>query len=283
MKNYRIQYKKYYYDSESFIFYEIIGDGEIPVILIHGFASSHLNWHSITALFTSGNYTFYLIDLKGFGLSSKPKDLYYTLNDQALLIKKIIKKEKLQKIVVAGHSLGGGVALALYTSMEGSGSIDKLILMDAAAFNDHIPLFVKLLKTPVIRKLFLMLIPSSKKLIKLAIQRVYADKRKVSEEIVGRYQPFFYKKSFHHVYLKTVKGLPPSNYEEMIKKYSDISIPVLIIWGDSDPVLPLFHGKRLHRLIPHSKLSIIEHCGHVPQEEKAIETYREISKFIEAN
>ena len=212
------RHKKYYYDPGSFIFYEMIGEGKIPVIFIHGFASSHLNWHSLTTLFTPGYFTFYLIDLKGFGLSSKPKDLNYTLDDQALLIQKIIEAENLQRIILTGHSLGGGVALTLYNRLAATGRIEKMILMDAAAFNDHIPLFVKLLKIPVIRNLFLMLIPSNKNLVKLAIQRVYADRSKVSEKIVRRYLPFFYKKSFHHVYLKTVKDLPPSNYDEMQKK-----------------------------------------------------------------
>ncbi len=277
-----VHQKKYYYTSHSFIFYEIRGNGTIPVIFIHGFASSHLNWYSLTELFPSNQYTFYIIDLKGFGLSSKPKDNHYELDDQASLILKIIEKEGLQRIILAGHSLGGGVALALYNKMATTERITKMILIDSAAFNDHLPLFVKLLKLPVLGSLLMNLLPSNKKVVKWAIQRVYADKSKVSEEIVERYLPFYYKKAFRYVYLKTVKGLPPANYEEMIKKYSEIKIPLLIIWGDSDPVLPVLHGKRLHQLIPCSKLSVIPCCGHVPQEEKALETYQEITNFLEA-
>lgn len=281
MKN-SVHQKKYYYTPHSFIFYEIRGNGTIPVIFIHGFASSHLNWYSLTELFPSNEYTFYIIDLKGFGLSSKPKDNQYEIDDQAALVLKIIEQEGLQRIILTGHSLGGGVALALYNKMAATDRISKMILIDSAAFKDHLPLFVKLLKLPLLGALIVRLLPSNKKAVKWAIQRVYADKSKVSEEIVERYLPFYYKKAFQYVYLKTVNGLPPANYEEMIKKYSEITIPVLIIWGDSDPVLPVIHGKRLQQLIPDSKLVIINYCGHVPQEENALETFHEIGKFLEA-
>ncbi len=46
-------------------------------------------------------------------------------------------------------------------------------------------------------------------------------------------------------------------------------MPVKIVWGEKDRILPVAYAEEFKKLIPHAELEIIPHCGHLPQAEKA--------------
>ncbi len=46
-------------------------------------------------------------------------------------------------------------------------------------------------------------------------------------------------------------------------------MPVLLIWGSTDTVTPLWQGRQLQRLIPHAQLSVLDNVGHIPYIEDA--------------
>ena len=83
------------------------------VVLVHGFGASLESWHDIYP-HLCGDYQTVRVDLKGFGFSSKPKDSTYSLEDQAELLASFLKGLGLGRVVLVGHSYGGGVALLTY-------------------------------------------------------------------------------------------------------------------------------------------------------------------------
>src|SRR5262249_12890184 len=60
-----------------------------------------------------------------------------------------------------------------------------------------------------------------------------------------------------------------------------IDRPTLLIWGDSDKLLPPGYGTAFRKLIPASSLALINNCGHLPHVERIPETAALISRFIE--
>ncbi|CAA2971408.1 bifunctional epoxide hydrolase 2 isoform X2 [Olea europaea var. sylvestris] len=66
----------------------------------------------------------------------------------------------------------------------------------------------------------------------------------------------------------------------LAERLSKISCPVLIVTGDSDRLVPPWNSERLSRAIPGSYLEIIKNCGHLPQEEKAIEFVSIVENFL---
>ena len=61
----------------------------------------------------------------------------------------------------------------------------------------------------------------------------------------------------------------PDDIEAVTAHYKTISVPVLIIWGAEDEVVPLSVGRNFKRDIPNSELVILPQCGHIPPEEEA--------------
>ncbi len=66
--------------------------------------------------------------------------------------------------------------------------------------------------------------------------------------------------------------------EEHLHKFQ---APVLVIWGDSDRVLPQWIGKEMVNCLPNGRLEILPNCGHLPQEEKPAETAALIQRFMD--
>lgn len=68
------------------------------------------------------------------------------------------------------------------------------------------------------------------------------------------------------------KGLP--------KRAHRITMPTLLVWGDSDGVVPPAHGLAFQQLLPNATLQVIDRCGHIPQVERPEEFHAAITGFF---
>jgi pimeloyl-ACP methyl ester carboxylesterase len=83
------------------------------LLFIHGHLASRFNFFKLASKFNNGNYRLILIDLPGFGESSKDPNADYKLSTQASRINELVKHLKIKNLNIVGHSLGGGVSIAL--------------------------------------------------------------------------------------------------------------------------------------------------------------------------
>lgn len=261
--------------------HKIYGAGD-PVLCIHGFGASLFSWHNFVDPL-SRNYQLILIDLKGSGNSPKPPDSHYSTKDHVDLIYKFILEHDLKNLTLVGNSFGG--ALSLWLSMmlieKQPGRLRSLILIDAGAFKEYIPFYVKLIGVPIIGAAAVYLIPArcmAKSVLKLA----YYDPKKITEEQIAAYAAPLAAPGGKHALLETGKQIIPPNIDELTAKYKDINVPTLIIWGQRDKVIDPIVGRLLDQAIPNSTLKVIEQCGHVPQEERPEATIPLVLDFLES-
>ena len=66
------------------------------------------------------------------------------------------------------------------------------------------------------------------------------------------------------------------------KRIHRLTMPTLLLWGDSDRIVPAKYGEAFQRLIPNSSLKLIEKCGHLPQEERPAEFLDAVLSFLRA-
>ncbi len=272
--------KTFFYEGVK-IKYDEIGSGE-PIILLHGFGVSSYSWHLISKPLSQKNKLF-LIDLKGFGSSDKPLDDKYSISDQAEIILSFIQKNNLQNLILIGHSMGGVVALqtVLQCIKTGNNFLKGLILIDSPAYKQRLPLFIQILRIPVLNKLIFSFLPV-KLCTKLLLRKTFFNDNKITDEMVKNYSRSLDMTGSSHALIATANKIVPENTDEITSKYKEIKIPTLIIWGEDDKIIPLPTGQHLEQTIPNSKLVIILDCGHMPQEEKPEETTEIISEFLES-
>ena len=259
--------------------YEEQGRGQ-PLILLHGYGASTYSWRHVLPYF-SKSYRVIAIDLKGFGLSDKPTDGDYSVLEQSRIVYEFIRVHRLENVILAGHSLGGAVSLLTYLmqSDQGAHHISKLILIDTASYQQDLPLFISILRVPVINELSLFLTSDNFK-SRMILRKAFFDRSKITEEMVTTYGANLSLPGASQALIKTAKQMLPSNLEEISERYKSIDIPVLLIWGENDEIVPLEVGRKLAGNIPHSKLVVVPNCGHVPQEECPNQAIEAMESFL---
>ncbi|MGA2937321.1 MAG: alpha/beta fold hydrolase [Syntrophobacteraceae bacterium] len=133
--------------------YEDHGHGQ-PLILLHGFGASTYTWRYVLPHFSKA-YRVIAIDLKGFGLSDKPKDNNYSVSDQSYIISEFIRVHSLDNVILAGHSIGGAVSIITYLMQcdNSTTHISKLVLIGAACYKQRPPKFISILRVPIVNVL----------------------------------------------------------------------------------------------------------------------------------
>ncbi len=251
-----------------------------PIILLHGFGACAYTWRFLAPELAKDHRVF-TIDLKGYGLSDKPEDGKYAVADQADLVAAFIRTQDLHDLVIMGHSMGGGVTLMTYLKVweEDPGRIKRLVLIDSAGYPQKMPWFIWLAKAPVLGSVGGKLV-SPRFAAAQVLRKCYYNKDKITEEQIDTYAYYGSLPGAREAVTETAKQLVPEDIDALTAQYKSIKVPVLIIWGEDDEVVPLSVGKNFKRDIPNSELVILPKCGHIPLEEEAGETQQAIRDFL---
>ena len=271
----------YAYSDNISINYEKIGYGDKKIVLLHGFGTSLHTWDDIKGFFPKNEFTLYLIDLKGFGNSSKPEDDKYTIQEQSKIVEQFIKDINTDSLYLIGHSFGGAIALLTQISLINEKSrtrINKLILIDCLAYMQEMPVFMENLRIPLLNKLTFLL--PNKFRAEYILNKIFYNKKLVNEKLINRYAAFYDGNDFEYTFITSARQIDQNGHEKIVAAYKNIPTPCLIIWGKNDPVISLDNGIKLSRELLNARLEIINECGHVPQEEKPRVTFKKIYSFI---
>lgn len=271
---------EFQYSEKIKIYYEVHGSGNTKILFIHGYGSSHLTWYDVKDQLKSP-FELYFVDLKGFGNSSRSKDYKYSPIDHAKIVVSLIEHLNLKKIVLAGHSYGGGIALLTYLKlleMHKEDFINKIIIIDAVVHIEKLPMLIFRSKEPLLKYILLKFIPSST-IAKTSLERMFVNKGAITKKRIDNYAKFMRKKDSEHSYVETARKMYPKLKNLVVPNLNKINVETLIIWGKKDPLIPIEHAKNLNSEIKNSQLKIVENCGHAPQEERPELTSELIKKF----
>jgi pimeloyl-ACP methyl ester carboxylesterase len=270
--------KNFDYHGVRINYYET-GQGP-PVILLHGFGGSAYSWRFLAPVLAR-DHRVLTIDLKGFGLSAKPEDGKYALRDQADIVAAFIRTRDLHDLVVIGHSMGGGVTLMTYFLVREDvpARIKKLVLIDSAGYPQKLPFFIWLAQAPGLGSVGSQLLPPRFS-TSMVLRKCYYHKDRITDEQIDTYAYYGSLPGAREAIVATAQQIIPANIEAVTARYKTIGVPVLIIWGAEDEVVPLSVGKQFKRDIPNSELVILPECGHMPPEEEPQETNRLITQFL---
>jgi pimeloyl-ACP methyl ester carboxylesterase len=246
------------------------------VLLIHGFASSTYTWEKVAPSLQQLGYHVWALDMKGFGWSDKPRGAAY---DPVTLTEEVCKwmdAMGLKDAVIAGNSLGGGVAWLM--ALMHPDKVHSLILVDAAAYPIEMPSVMKMSALPLsagVSKLFF-----SRGIVRWSLQEVYYHRDLITNAQVEAYYDRLRTKNALNAQIAVVRALNYKTFEPYIRRIPEIKKRTLIIWGENDRWVPLHVGQRLNKELPDSTLVVIPSCGHIPQEEHPDVTAKHMAEFI---
>lgn len=264
--------------ASTYLYKEEHGQG-LPILCLHGLGANTFTWRYFVEPL-SKHHKLILVDLKGFGRSAKPEDQRYSIHDHADAVYELILKNDWRQLTLIGNSYGGGLALLLALRLEESQTsrLSNLVLIDAGAHKEYLPGYVKLMRT-FMGKAMMFFLPA-KRTAKFVLNFAYFDKSKISEEQINAYAAPLGDPGTRAALLETARQCIPSDADELVAKFKNISTPTLILWGRHDKVIPLQVGELLRQALPNCVLEIFEECGHIPQEEQPEKTIASIGKFL---
>ena len=275
-KEYANEHSKFIEFDEMQVHYRDEGKG-VPIVLVHGTASSLHTWDAWTKELTK-NYRVIRMDLPAFGITGPNKNADYSIKAYTAFLDQFLTKINVDSFYLVGNSLGGNIAWN-YTA-ENPQKIEKLILVDASGLptNKPQPAIFKMAKTPVLSSLFLYVTP--KFFIRKNMKEVYGDKSKLTDSLVTRYHKMALRVGNRQAFIDRAKIDFKLGAKVNVDKLKSIQTLTLLIWGAKDTWIPLDNGKRMDRILPNSKLVVLENSGHVPMEENPIESLKILKAFL---
>ena len=251
-----------------------------PVILLHGFGACTYTWRYLAPQLAR-DHRVLALDLKGYGLSDKPDDGKYAVADQADMVAEFIRTRDLHDLAVIGHSMGGGVTLMTYFTVreDSPARIRKLVLIDSAGYPQKMPWFIRFARIPVLNAIGGRLL-SPRFITSRVLRKSYYDKDKITDSQIDTYAYYGSLPGAREAVIQTAKQIMPEDIEAVTARYKTIRVPVLIIWGAEDEVVPLAVGQQFKRDIPDAELVILPKCGHIPPEEEWQKTIELVEAFL---
>ncbi|MEL6442269.1 MAG: alpha/beta hydrolase [Cyanobacteria bacterium J06621_8] len=235
------------------------GSGGIPILLIHGFDSSLLDYRRLLPLLATSQST-YAVDLLGFGFSQR--NLAIPLNPENIKthLYYFWKTMIQQPVILVGASMGGAAAIDFLLSFPEA--VAKLVLLDSAGLAKQ-PAIGRFLVPPL--DYFATEFLRNPK-VRLSISRAaYYDKSLVSLDAQICASLHLHCLNWNKSLVAFAKN---GGYGSFGDRLGEIKTETTIIWGRQDKILGTKDAAKFEREIHHSRLIWIDNCGHVPHLEQ---------------
>lgn len=264
--------------------YRIAGSGP-AILLIHGIGDNSTTWSTVqTAL--AQRFTVIAPDLLGHGKSDKPR-ADYSVAAYANGMRDLLSVLGIDSVTVVGHSLGGGVAMQF--AYQFPQLVERLILVGAGGVTKDVNIALRFASLPMgSEALALLRMP----LVLPALQLVgRLGGALFGSTGVGRDIPDM---------LRILKDLPEPTASSAFARtlravvdwrgqvvtmldrcYLTQSVPVQLIWGSGDSVIPVGHAEMAHAAMPGSQLEIFPGSGHFPFHDDPDRFVEVVEKFID--
>lgn len=254
------------------------GQGE-PMLMLHGNPTWSFFYRNLAKHF-SKNYRVIVPDHIGCGLSEKPQDYDYTLQNHIDNTLSLIDDLKLKNITLVVHDWGGAIGMGVATARPEL--IKRLVIMNTAAFRSlEIPLRINILRNPLgewfIRTFNGFAGPATtmavtKKLSPLVKKGFVLPYDTFESRIAtARFVRDIPMTPEHRTY-KTLAGI-----EDKLKT---LKVPTLLMWGEKDFCFTMNFQKRWLDFFPHATVKTFSDAGHYLLEDKKQETIATIENFI---
>lgn len=273
--------KKYYYTSDDYIAYSVFWHWPKIIVFLHWLGASSKSRYDLIQYYKEDEYTAYLIDLKGYWYSSKPRDEKYSIANQWDILDDWMASLDLQDVTVVWHSLGWGTAMYMYRMWlkNNAQRISKMVLIATMAYKGELPILYWLLANRYTMR-FVYTFSTSHFKAKYTLLWACKNWKQINEAMISRYSEFLNGDDFKYVIMTSCQQLIWKDYEDTIKAYESIRVPVLIIRGENDPIMPAWHADKLAEVMPQAHKIVFPKCGHIPHEEETKKTYTVIDEWL---
>ncbi len=273
---YANQYSKFIEIDGMNVHYRDQGKGE-TIILLHGTGASLHTWDKWTDKLKN-SYRVIRLDLPAYGLTGPHPENKYSISEYSEFLNSFVNQLRLNDFILSGNSLGGSISW-YYASIYPE-KVQLLNLLSPGGFSNNdngSPLVIKLARAPVINKILRYVTPRF--FIKNTLKEVYYDENKLTDLKIDTYRDMILRENNRESFISR-SLLKPKDHTNRLKL---ISAPTQIIWGNEDAWIPVSNSKFFKDAIANVRIDIMYETGHIPMEERPLESLDLLLNFINSN
>ena len=256
------------------------GQGEPVFVLLHGFGASLYSWDAIMdPLSKLGRVIAF--DRPAFGLSERPLDWEgqnpYSPESQTELVLGLMEHLNVDQAIMVGNSAGGTIAAQV--ALAYPERVAALVLVDPAVYTGGgAPGWIRpLLSTPQMRRIGPLFVRQIERRGDELLTTAWHNPDNLTQEQIALYKKPLLVENWDKALWEFTLASRASNLPERLQ---DITLPVLVITGDDDRIVPTADSIRLAGELPNARLVVIENAGHVPHEERPEAFMNAVQEFL---
>jgi 4,5:9,10-diseco-3-hydroxy-5,9,17-trioxoandrosta-1(10),2-diene-4-oate hydrolase len=248
--------------------YWTLGEGEPPVVLLHGLGGYIENWQGNLRALARVRQV-YALDLVGSGRSDKPR-VEYSIPYLTEFVRRFIASLRIGRATFVGESMGGIIALRL--ALDVPHQVEKLVLAGSGGLGNGVSIFLRLMSLPVLGEL---LSRPSRSGTAQFLRLLFENEDLIAEEWIEEDYEMASLPGAQRAMLSTLRSMVTiwggrgDVHGPLCERLGEIEVPTLIIWGAQDRILPVEQAHRAARDLPDARLHVLDPCGHVPNIERA--------------
>lgn len=233
------------------------------ILILHGWRLSGDKYINLAKLLSSGkHFQVFSPDMPGFGKEEIPLRPF-SLNDYVDFIDKFLKKKKINRTFIIGHSFGGRVAIKFASLFPQK--VEKVVLTGVPGF-----LPVSNLKV----KFFLLVSKTGKLLFSLPLLSILEKKaRNVLYKISGASDYAHTSGTMRETFKLIIR-------EDLAESMKKLRIPVKLVWGELDTTVPVGIAYKMNMVIGGSKLTVINKATHRLPYENYQDFFQAVKSFL---
>ncbi|KAA0084683.1 alpha/beta hydrolase [Mycolicibacterium sp. P9-64] len=265
--------------------YRVAGSGP-AILLIHGIGDNSTTWSTVQSKLAQ-RFTVIAPDLLGHGQSDKPR-ADYSVAAYANGMRDLLSVLDVERVTVIGHSLGGGVAMQF--AYQFPQLVDRLILVGAGGVTKDVNVALRIASLPLgTEALALLRLPLVLPALQVAgrvggavfgstgLGRDLPDVLRILADLPEPTASSAFART-----LRAVVDWRGQVVTMLDRCYLTESVPVQLIWGSQDSVIPVSHARMAHSAMPGSVLEIFDGSGHFPFHDDPDRFVECVEKFVDS-
>ena len=255
------------------------------LLLLHGLGCNHTTWAPVVAALAR-RYTVIAPDLLGHGLSDKPR-ADYSVGGYANGMRDLLTVLGIDKVTVVGHSFGGGVAMQFaYQFPERT---ERMILVASGGLGPDVTPAIRAITLPGFHQAMgVVTLPGVRHLSTLALRALAASGLSQTRDldevaaIVDSFKDPRARRAIRHV-VSAVVDWRGQIVTMVDRAYLTEAMPMCIIWGTDDTVIPVRHAALAAEFAPAATVEVIADAGHFPHKDHPQRFVKIIDEFIRSH
>ncbi|PHT47220.1 hypothetical protein CQW23_11428 [Capsicum baccatum] len=277
---------------------DLEGNDQFGIVLVHGFGGGVFSWRNVMGVLAQQvGCVVTAFDRPGWGLTSRPfrteweEDHLpnpYTIDAQVDLLLSFCSEMGFTSVVLVGHDDGGLLALMAAQRVQSSTNftnvkIKGVVLLGVSLSRELVPAFARVLLRTSLGKKHLVRPLLRTEITQVVNRRAWYDTTKLTTEVLSLYKAPLcvegWDEALHEIGKQSYETvLSPEKATALLKAVE--CLPVLVIGGAEDAVVPLKSVQAMASKLVNSRLVAISGCGHLPHEECPKALLAAMSPFI---